>query len=98
MTDPVDPSTPEREARGNATNAVIAWCFDRMTAEQRDAMLDTYAAAVYARALADVAGWVEGMRWSAVALPFMTEAECRDGYARLIRKSDILAKLREAKP
>lgn len=74
----VDPSTPEREAREALRDYIVnphkshgqgcgvyaltrreCSCYMSAAGERR---LDAYAAAVRARALADVAGWVEGMR------------------------------------
>ena len=55
----VDPSTPERAAREEIDTHLAEL---RLTHPYRAELLDAYAAAVRARALADVAGWVEGMQ------------------------------------
>lgn len=87
MTDTVDPSTPERAAREEIDTHLAEL---RLTHSYRAELLDTYAAAVRARALADVAGWVEGMRVSPL-----------DGWSWAIGHNAaidaLLAKLREAK-
>ena len=55
----------------------------------RDALIEAVRAEERARCVAAV----EKCTWSPVHLPFMTEAECQNGYAHLIRKSNVLAAL-----
>ena len=96
----VDPSTPEREAREAVARKMVN--FESPASSEwmaHNELLDAYAAAVRARALADVAGWVEGME--------NTDNPWRDSSVDIGRDSHddgfdaacdaLLAKLREAK-
>ena len=90
----VDPSTPEREARERVTELARAPGVRFMGEGARFAEgLDAYAAAVRARALADVAGWVEGMERGRNYEPH--EEERAWGWDEAL--DALLAKLREAK-
>ena len=88
---PTTAEATEREAREAVARKMVN--FESPASSEwvtHNELLDTYAAAVRARALADVAGWVEGMRVSPL-----------DGWSWAIGHNAaidaLLAKLREAK-
>ena len=90
----VDPSTPEREAREAVARKMVN--FESPASSEwmaHNELLDAYAVAVRARALADVAGWVEGMERGRNYEPH--EEERAWGWDEAL--DALLAKLREAK-
>jgi len=151
MTDPVDPSTPEREAReamcddasstggidgpiiraliiervthndkcGSHDPQMVALCCEwhacdcgisraldalaniESRARVAPLMLDAYAAAVRARALADVAGWVDDVRGTMPGIGKRPDEVSNDAFyeTRGMERAchALLAKLREAK-
>jgi len=102
MTDHPTPATPEateREAR-EALNALLEYMIDD---EQSygGVLVAAYAAAVRARALADVAGWVDDVRGTMPGIGKRPDEVSNDAFyeTRGMERAchALLAKLREAK-
>lgn len=95
----VDPSTPEREARKEAEKYLLT--LDYTGREHKRKVLDRYAAAVRARALADVAGWVDDVRGTMPGIGKRPDEVSNDAFyeTRGMERAcgALLAKLREAK-
>lgn len=96
----VDPSTPEREARNRCEGAALDYGHLITLDDVRD-RLDAYAAAVRARALADVAGWVDDVRGTMPGIGKRPDEVSNDAFyeTRGMERAcgALLAKLREAK-
>lgn len=94
----VDPSTPERAAREEIDTHLAEL---RLTHSYRAELLDAYAAAVRARALADVAGWVDDVRGTMPGIGKRPDEVSNDAFyeTRGMERAchALLAKLREAK-